>query len=184
MQQFPHAVVSQGRQMFQLCDCGASVGAVIPEQKDQILTILHVMVGLPGSGKTTRAKQIAADTGAVRLTPDDWHLRLFGQDMDDPAHEARHEQIEDIQRELGFDLLARGVDVILDFGVWSRAEREDLRRRAALSGAALLLYPCEAPLAELFARIQARQNGFAVTMPMLRAWSAVYEPVTAEELAI
>jgi len=32
-------------------------------------------------------------------------------------------------------LLARGTDVVLDFGVWSRSEREDFRSRAAAVGA-------------------------------------------------
>lgn len=147
------------------------------------MAMLHVMVGLPGSGKTTRARQIAAATGALRLTPDDWHLRLFGPDLHDPAHTSRHDQLEDLQRELGFDLLARGVDVILDFGVWSRAERNDLRNRAAKLGAGVTLHPCDAGLETLFARIQSRQDGFAVTRQMLQDWAQVYQPVTTAELS-
>ncbi|WP_207224098.1 AAA family ATPase [Streptomyces albidoflavus] len=32
---------------------------------------LTLIVGHPGAGKTTRAKALAAATGAVRLTPDE-----------------------------------------------------------------------------------------------------------------
>ena len=40
---------------------------------------LILMVGLPFSGKTTRAKALERELGALRLTPDEWHLKLFGQ---------------------------------------------------------------------------------------------------------
>lgn len=37
------------------------------------------MVGLPGAGKTTRAKELAAEHGALRLSPDAWMIPLFGE---------------------------------------------------------------------------------------------------------
>jgi predicted kinase len=40
---------------------------------------LVVMVGLPASGKTTRARQLELELGAVRLTPDEWMLPLFNE---------------------------------------------------------------------------------------------------------
>ena len=36
---------------------------------------LLLMVGLPGAGKTTRAKELAAAYRALRLTPDEWMIR-------------------------------------------------------------------------------------------------------------
>ena len=39
------------------------------------------MVGLPGSGKTTRARELAAAHHALRLTPDEWMIPLFGQEQ-------------------------------------------------------------------------------------------------------
>jgi hypothetical protein len=40
---------------------------------------LFVMVGLPASGKSTRAKQIEEGRGALRLIPDEWMIPLFGE---------------------------------------------------------------------------------------------------------
>src|ERR1051326_6891057 len=40
---------------------------------------LLLMVGLPGAGKTTRAKELAAAHRALRLTPDEWMIQLFGR---------------------------------------------------------------------------------------------------------
>jgi len=39
---------------------------------------LYVMVGLPGSGKTTLAKQLERRHDDLRLTPDEWMMPLFG----------------------------------------------------------------------------------------------------------
>jgi hypothetical protein len=41
---------------------------------------LFLMVGLPGSGKTFRARELAEERGALRLTSDDWALAIFGQE--------------------------------------------------------------------------------------------------------
>jgi len=47
---------------------------------------LHLMCGLPCSGKTTLARQIADDSNAFLLTTDAWHLRLFGDDLGQECH--------------------------------------------------------------------------------------------------
>ena len=44
---------------------------------------LFLTVGLPGAGKTTRARDLAATHRILRLTPDDWMAPLFG---DSHAH--------------------------------------------------------------------------------------------------
>lgn len=40
------------------------------------------LVGLPGAGKTTEAIRLAAEHRALRLTPDDWLIPLFGMAND------------------------------------------------------------------------------------------------------
>lgn len=81
------------------------------------MTTLHLMVGLPGSGKTALAKKLEGELGALRLTPDEWHRYLFGQDAAHPDHDERHEKIEVLQWRVAASALARGFDVILDFGL-------------------------------------------------------------------
>lgn len=100
--------------------------------------VLTLMVGLPGSGKTTLAKRLEAETGAVRFTPDEWHLFLFGDDFHHPEehalHDARHDRVEQLMWSLGKGLLQKGVSVILDFGFWAREEREEKYREAMALG--------------------------------------------------
>jgi hypothetical protein len=42
---------------------------------------LFVMVGLPSAGKTSRARELASRWNALRLTPDEWMIPLFGQEQ-------------------------------------------------------------------------------------------------------
>lgn len=55
------------------------------------------------------------ESGALRLTPDEWQLRLFGQDTTHPDHDRRHSTIEDIMWDVAANALQSGVDVNLDF---------------------------------------------------------------------
>lgn len=107
--------------------------------------VLTLMVGLPGSGKTTLAKRLEAETGAVRFTPDEWHLFLFGDDFHHPEehalHDARHDRVEQLMWSLGKGLLQKGVSVILDFGFWAREEREEKYREAMALGARRMCFP-------------------------------------------
>ena len=58
------------------------------------MATLHLMVGLPCSGKTTLAQKLESEHSALRLTTDEWHVCLFGQDAEEPEHDARHNLIE------------------------------------------------------------------------------------------
>lgn len=151
------------------------------------MAVLHLMVGLPGAGKSTQARQLAEQSGALRLTPDEWHVRLFGQDATDPEHDRRHDMVEVLMWEVASTVLARGVDVILDFGFWSRAERTDFRARAAALGAATMVHYAEAPFDELLARIAQRNTelppgAFVITADQMRQWATRFEPPRPDEL--
>jgi predicted kinase len=92
---------------------------------------LFVMVGLPASGKSARAKQIEEERRALRLTPDEWMIPLFN---DNDANGKRN-VLEGRFIWLALRALRHGIDVVLDFGVWSKAERTALRALAAAAGA-------------------------------------------------
>jgi predicted kinase len=92
---------------------------------------LFVMVGLPASGKTTRAKQIEEDRQALRLTPDEWMIPLF----DDNDANGKRSVLEGRFIWLALRALRLDIDVVLDFGVWSKDERTALRALAASAGA-------------------------------------------------
>lgn len=81
------------------------------------MTTLHLMVGLPCSGKTTLAKKLEQELPALRLNLDEWHIRLFGQDAEEPEHDARHSLIENLLWNVAGRALELGTNVILDYGL-------------------------------------------------------------------
>ena len=143
--------------------------------------VLYALVGLPCAGKTTYAKALEARTGAVRFTPDEWHTFLFGHDMDDAEHDARHDRVEALMRKMADTLLKNGVSVILDFGFWGRAERDALRVHAAGLGAGFELHYLDTPLETIYDRIEARNNSgrtdiFRITRKDMETWLEWWEP--------
>lgn len=150
------------------------------------MATLHLMVGLPCSGKTTLARTLEEKYSAIRLTPDEWQVRLFGQDAMDPQHDARHGLIEALQWEVAERALALGTDVILDFGFWAREEREDYRSRAKQLGASSEVHFLDVPRDELLRRL-ARRNGqpglaFRISEAMMEPWIAFFQRPDEEEL--
>lgn len=151
------------------------------------LATLHLMVGLPCAGKTTLAKQLEKELNALRLTPDVWHTRLFGQDLEHPDHDLRHDTIEDLLWGVAAPVLGHGVDVILDFGFWKRIEREDYRARAAAIGAPTVIHFLDVPEDVLFRRLDIRNELAAdevayIPPALLREWLSHMEAPDQEEL--
>ena len=148
---------------------------------------LHLMVGLPCSGKTTLAQKLETERSALRLTPDEWQVRLFGQDAQAPEHDARHGLIEAMLWDIASRALVLGMDVILDFGFWAREEREDFRLRAKKLGAGSEVHYLDVPEGELLRRLALRnsqpsEKSFHIPEGMMRPWIAFFQRPTPDEL--
>jgi predicted kinase len=146
------------------------------------------MVGLPCSGKTTLARQLAYERAALRLTPDEWQVRLFGQDAKDPEHDARHTLIEAMLWEVAGRALVLGTNVILDYGFWAREEREDYRARAQQLGASSEIHFLDVPEEELLRRLAHRNaqpspGAFYIPAAMMHPWIAFFQKPAPDELA-
>ena len=152
------------------------------------MATLHLMIGLPGSGKTTRARVLEREYSALRLTPDEWHLFLFGHDIGEEAHDARHTRVEEVMWTVAARVLALGTDVILDFGCWARAERAEFRKRAHALGADFRLHYMDVPLDELKRRLRARNERagegpvFFVSDADIDLWASMFEAPDEDEL--
>lgn len=110
------------------------------------------MCGLPGSGKTTRAKLLQIRIDAIRLCPDEW-MEALSLDIYD---EERRGKIEALQWQFGRQLLARDLTVIIEWGTWARSERDTLRLGARELGATVELHCLTAPIDVLFERLRRR----------------------------
>src|SRR4051812_49883926 len=102
---------------------------------------LFLTVGLPCVGKTTAARRIEVEQEALRLTKDEWVKALYGHENPPSASDV----VEGRLVETGLRALELGVDVVIDFGLWSRDERSALRQAAADRGARVKIYHLDVP---------------------------------------
>ena len=144
---------------------------------------MFVMVGLPSAGKTSRARELAATWAALRLTPDEWMIPLFGQEQP----EGKRNVLEGRLIWLALSALRIGVNVVLDFGVWAKVERSALRALAASVGATSELVYLQVDEEEQWRRVQARAltdaaTTFEMTEADLERWRPIFQPPDATEL--
>jgi predicted kinase len=144
---------------------------------------MFVMVGLPAAGKTSRARELASAWNALRLTPDEWMIPLFGQEQP----EGKRNILEGRLIWLALSALRIGVNVVLDFGVWGKDERSALRALASSVGATSQLVYLPVDEEEQLRRVQARPvTGTTTTFEMTRAdlerWRQIFQPPDADEL--
>jgi len=144
---------------------------------------LFLIVGLPGAGKTERAKALAAEHSALRLTPDAWMIPLFG----DPQPAGKRDILEGRLVSLALDALRLGTSVVLDFGLWSRDERSSLRWLASSVGASSRIVYLPVDRATQLERIDQRwtrtpHETFVITESDLDDWRGQFEEPDAAEL--
>ena len=145
-----------------------------------------LLCGLPGSGKTTVARQLVAESGAVRFCPDEW-MSALGVDLWE--EDGFRSRLEQLQWGLAQELLGHGMTVVIEWGVWAREERDAVRERARELGAAVELRHLDPPLDELWRRIEIRNaEPMWRERPMTRFhldyWASLIQPPTAAELAL
>jgi len=145
---------------------------------------LILICGLPGSGKTTLAKQLASEVPAVRFCPDEWKHDL-GIDYYDEQSRVR---LEERLWRLGQELLGLGQSVIFENGFWAREERDELRLAARTLGVAVELHYLELPVDELWRRLEirneeARRGTAPIKREDLERWARDFEAPDAVELA-
>ncbi|MFD7501422.1 AAA family ATPase [Streptomyces sp. NPDC059850] len=150
-----------------------------------------LLAGLTGSGKTTVAQALTGH-GFTRLSVDEEVHRLHGRyGVDYPEHTyfERQRPVVATIRELLVKELRTGNDVVLDHGLWRRAERDDWQRAARDAGAHPLVVYLPTDRDELLRRLAERNqrqdaNALTVTPEALDDFFARFDPPAEGEEVI
>jgi predicted kinase len=138
-----------------------------------------LLCGLPGAGKTTLAKRLAAKVPAVRLGGDEWMAEL-GIGLHDEEARARLGRLFWLHAQ---DLLRLGLNVVLESGFWLRSDGDEKRLGARALGVAVELHYLEVPFESLCRRLERRkqanvQGAVPITREMMERWVQFLQPPT------
>ena len=153
------------------------------------MAIIHLIHGLPGSGKTVFARKLEADTGAVLLNHDAIRTAVCGFDPPKEDFQEYTKRIHGLIWMLTEKFIAHGVDVILDHGFWTRAERDEARAHARSIGVEPRFYRMECSDSMADARVLKRNEASApgtlyIPPGALDVFRARFEPMGADEPSI
>jgi predicted kinase len=151
---------------------------------------IHLIVGLPGAGKTTRAKELEISESALRLTPDEWQMAIFGGDSPtrwrSKDRADQRDRIEGKLVEVGMRAAQLGSNVVFDFGLWGRDERSALRWIAGTLGvAARVVYlpiDYEEQRRRISSRYETEPGQFQMSDAELKQWQVQFQAPDEEEL--
>lgn len=151
---------------------------------------LYLTCGLPGSGKTTLAKRLEREAPALRLTGDEWMHDLYpGISTTEAETGPGRSRVERLQWRIALRVLELGSDVVVDWGVWAREERDLCRTGARALGARVVLCLLDPPVDELWSRLSRRNadrpaGAFDIPREALLRWSGRFERPSPDELAL
>ena len=120
-----------------------------------------------------------------RLTKDEWLWALGSTPWDKPTRE----KVEHELWRLAQEILRLGVSAVLDFGLWARIERDEMRSAARGLGVGVELHYLDVPAGELWRRIEARNSeppwdSYPIRCADLDGWLRVFQAPDAAELAL
>ncbi len=131
---------------------------------------LVLVVGCTGAGKTTYARALADELGALRFSIDEWMMALFWPDSPQPIEFAwTMERVNRCEAQIftmAQQAAARGVAVVLDLGFTTRAHRDKFRTLAREAGLSAVVHFVDVPAEERWRRVEARNASRGETFAM------------------
>ncbi len=162
-------------------------------QQQSRLGHLHLIIGPVGAGKSTFALALSQEHQAPRLNLDEWMVELFAPDRPSqgvlPWYAERCQRcIRQIWR-IAQRLVAQGLDVVLEIGLITRADRKAFFARVDAEPMGLTIHVLDAPRDVRRERVRRRNSGkgetFAMVVPpeVFELASDMWEPLAQEESA-
>ena len=131
------------------------------------------------------AKQLAAGRPAIRFTKDEWLWALGTTPWDRPMNI----KVEQHLWRLAQETLADGLSVVIDFGLWARHERDEMRSVARNLGVGVELHYLHAQIDELWMRVSERNSrppwdSTPITRDHMAEFEDSFDPPNEAELSL
>lgn len=152
--------------------------------------IVHLISGLPCSGKTTYSKSLQGTTGGVHFWLDYWLITLYGEySIEDVGHEEHVRRVlacRELIWNVATEFLRRNVDVILDDGFFLKEHRAQYIEMAKRVGASVRIHFLNTPIDVMRHRLEARNAklprfNFPITADRFEMFAQMFEPPTPNE---
>ena len=148
----------------------------------------HLIHGYLGVGKTTFSRRLEAELSAIRFSHDEWMQQLYGDDPPEQHFDDYAGRVSALMDSIWSRCLQLGLDVVLDFGFWSRPGRDRIRAVIIELGAEFKLYRLTCPDEIAWSRIQKRNlssdPGLYIAPNTFRVLKARFHPLDPDELRI
>lgn len=129
---------------------------------------IYLLCGKVGCGKSRYANQLKQEKQAIILSCDKLMLRLFDECIGREKHQEFLARCKSFLYEQAEELLTMGHDVVLDFGFWSKAEREQTTTRFRDLGFETELIYCNPPYDVITKQLE--QRNYLVEQGKIRAY--------------
>ena len=121
----------------------------------------------------------------MRFTKDEWLWALGTSPWDRPMNIKVEQQLWNVAQEA----LAVGLSVVIDFGLWAKLERDEMRSIARTLGVGVELHYLSAPIDELWRRVAERNarppwDSAPITREHMAEFEAFFEPPDEAELSL
>lgn len=158
--------------------------------KTKSMATVHLISGLPCSGKTTYSKAFSEKSGAVWVSLDYWLITAYGRySIDSVGHEEHVRRVLACRKliwEVASEFLSREISVILDDGFFLREHRRHYISAAEEVGANVTIHFLDTPVEVLRPRLEARnanlpQFNFRIAPETLENFLKMFEPPSEAE---
>ncbi len=162
--------------------------SIIPRVKGG-KTMVYMICGRICCGKSTYAKRLCAQNRAVLLSIDEITLSLFGQQCGE-MHDTYVERTEQYLLHKSLEILQTGVDVVLDWGCWTKKEREAYRAFYEGKGIPYRLHYLDVPEDIWAVRVKKRNAAvllddsiaYYIDENLAKKFADIFEPPSKDEV--